>query len=197
MKKLIIISIIIMVIIFLGLMLWGNGEEKAPNTNQMPAGETIAKEEGGQNQGQKQGQDQNAQPAKRPNKMCGSIESSDVVITLDLPEKYARYNDRTVFPSYEVGFMFKSAHGDIAESVKMARKQCAYKVGFSKEELNNIHGRFFPIIRKDANTFLTYQGDPMMISLQENGLPEQGKTVVLKVTGETTDGFNRYVKLLQ
>jgi len=129
--------------------------------------------------------------------MCDSIESSDVVISLDLPEKYAHYNNRTIFPSYEVGFMFKSAHGDIAESIKKARKQCEYKVGFSKQELNNLHGRFFPIIRKDAKTFLTYENDPIMISLQDNGLPEQGKTIILKITGETTNGFNRYVKLLQ
>ena len=180
-------------------MFWGRGADKTPTTSQTPADQTTVKEESEQNQNQNQTQKQvqNSQPAKRPNKMCDNINKSDVIITLDLPEKYAHYNDRTIFPSYEVGFMFKSAHGDIAESVKKARKQCEYKVGFSKQELNNLHGRFFPIIRKDAKTFLTYQGDPMMISLQENGLPEQGKVITLKITGETADGFNRYVKLLQ
>jgi len=189
MKTPIIITITIITIILLGLMFWGKGAEKTTDVNQVPVGQVAVKEESKQSQ--------NAHQTKRPNKMCAGIEASDLVITLDLPEKYAHYNDRTIFPSYEVGFMFKSAHGDIAENVKKARKQCEYKVGFSKQELNNIHGRFFPIIRKGSKTFLTYENDPMMISLQDNGLPEQGKTITLKITGETTDGFNRYVKLLK
>jgi hypothetical protein len=122
---------------------------------------------------------------KGPEKLCGWIDKSDVIITLDLPEEYAHFNNRTIFPSYETGFMFRDARGEIARSVKLARKQCGYRVGFSKAELNEIHGKFFPVIYKGSSQFLTYEGEPEFISLQADGLPQQGKEIILKVTGES------------
>ena len=91
MKNPIIITLTIIAIILLGLMFWGKGAEKTPDTNQVSAGQTAVKEESKQ--------DQNTHQGKRPNKMCARIEASDLVISLDLPEKYAHYNDRTIFPT--------------------------------------------------------------------------------------------------
>ena len=133
-------------------------------------------------------------PVKEGDKICNWIDDSDIVIKLDLPEEYAHYDDATIFPSYEVGFMFKSSHGEIASSRRLARKNCDYRVGFSKDDFTNINSNpNYPLIiyaQKDSSTDFSYDSEPIKITLKD-GLPEQGDEFVVKINGKTPS-FRHY-----
>jgi len=128
------------------------------------------------------------------NKICSWIDDSDVVIKLDLPEEYAHYNDANIYPSYEVGLMFRSSYGDIASSRRLARKGCDYRVGFSKEDFADINSNpNYPLVilaLKDSSTDFSYDSEPIKLTFKD-GLPEQGNEFVLKITGEVPS-FGHY-----
>ncbi len=147
-----------------------------------------------------QAKDTNADKISRgekSNKICAWIEKSDIIIKLDLPEKY------TGAASYEVGFLFKSSYGDQARFVRLARKNCDYRVGFSKKDFINLNmapnSPFAIVAEKNSSTHFSYANWPINISFDKNGtitkgMPENGKTIVIKVNG-VVDAFQQYKEL--
>ncbi len=137
---------------------------------------------------------------KKSNKLCDWIDKSDIVIKLKLPEKYGYYKDNTKSPSYETGLMFKSSYGDIASSRRLARKACDYRVGFSKKDFENINYNpnypFIIISYKNSSTDFTYNEEPIKITLNKDGLPNEGKEFILNVSGETPS-FKHYQNIFK
>lgn len=132
---------------------------------------------------------------KETDKACAWIDASDVVIELDLPEEYAHYNDETIFPSYEVGFLFKGSYGDTVRSVRLAQKGCDYRVGFSQADFAglNMTPNYPLVVYGESGTSkdFTYENEPIKITLGEDNLPTQGSLFTLKVTGET-NSYNHF-----
>ena len=138
--------------------------------------------------------------SKTKNKLCDWIDKSDIIIKLNLPEKYGYYKDDKKSPSYETGLMFKSSYGDIASSRRLARKACDYRVGFSKKDFKNINYNpnypFVIISHRDSSTDFTYDKEPIKLTLNKDNLPNEGKEFILNVNGETSS-FKHYQKIFK
>lgn len=136
-------------------------------------------------------------PTEKTNKMCDWVDESDVIIQLILPEEYANAI------SYEAGFLFESSYGDNARLMRLARKNCDYRVGFSKEDFLNINmsanSPFVIAAENDVSSHFSYEGWPININFDENGtitdgMPEEGKTIIIKVTG-TENAYQQYKEI--
>lgn len=137
---------------------------------------------------------------KKSNKMCDWIDDSDLIIQLDLPEEFALYEKTNSSPSYNTGFLFRSSYGDQARLMRLARKGCDYRVGFSKEdfrELNMAPNSNLTIAAESGSQeHFSYENWPIEMNfdgegMPTDGIPEEGKTIVIKVTG-TVSSFQQY-----
>jgi len=178
-KNKILIAFAVIAVIVIGLVWASNStDEVIENNSQSSVTDESSKE-----------QTSTSSEEKTESTICQKIDDSDVVVQLNLPEEYAHYKDANIFPSYETGFMFKSSYGDVASSRRLAKKDCNYRVGFNKDDFDQLNlNPNYPLVvfaYKDASNDFTYQNEPLKISIGANGLPEQGSEFILKVTGVT------------
>jgi len=111
---------------------------------------------------------------------CDWIDESEIVIRLDLPEKY---KDKS---SYKVGFLhLDNIYNDVHHTARLAREGCDYRVGFNKDDFINFWGIQIPYSEAGLGFYFTYEGQPLQMNLKE-GLPDYDGELVLKVTGKVS-----------
>lgn len=112
---------------------------------------------------------------------CQWLQGQDILIQLALPAKYAEG-----YSSYEVGFLCKSRTGEVFRQVRLARKQCNYTVGFSREEFSQCYDPIIIYAEKNSRIDFTCEGD--LIRLVRDNPPPAGMVYTLYVNGETPSG---------
>lgn len=112
------------------------------------------------------------EPTKEENKLCDWVDKSDIIIKVNFAEGVEKDT------SYETGFYFDS----ITSSMRLARKGCDYRTGFSFAEHKGAGLAEVGVRGYTDNKRRSILGEPISLSFDENGVPSIGNYIEVTIT---------------
>lgn len=114
---------------------------------------------------------QQTDPVAQKEKLCGSIDKSDIIIELSFAEGI------TLDSSYETGFYYTP----IYSNMKLARRDCDYRVGFSFEEMKGKGAVELGVRGYTDNVRRQVEANPISITFDSEGKPNSSLPLKIKI----------------
>ncbi|KKR06463.1 MAG: hypothetical protein UT34_C0001G0504 [candidate division WS6 bacterium GW2011_GWF2_39_15] len=108
---------------------------------------------------------------KPVNKLCDWVDDSDIIIKINFAEGVEKEN------SYEAGFYFSP----IISTMRVARKECDYRTGFSFTELKGKTAADVGVRNYSDNTRRKLIGEPIDVNFDSNGVPNIGTSIEVTI----------------
>lgn len=105
------------------------------------------------------------------NKICEWVDNSDIIIKVNIPEGIEKEN------SYEAGFYFNP----IVSTMRLARKECDYRTGFSFAELKGKKAADVGVRNYSDSTRRVLVGEPIDVTFDSNGVPNIGPNIEVTI----------------
>ncbi len=112
------------------------------------------------------------EPTKAENKLCDWVDKSDIIIKVKFTEGVVKDG------AYETGFYFDS----ITSTMRLARKDCDYRTGFSFEELKKAGETEVGVRGYSDSKRRSIVGEPISVNFNEKGEPSIGNYIEVTIT---------------
>ncbi len=109
--------------------------------------------------------------ANQKEKLCGWVDKSDIIIELSFADGLA------LDTSYETGFYFSP----IMSTMRLARKDCDYRVGFSYEEMKNKGAIQVGVRGYSDNVRRQLEDEPINVVFDAEGKPSIDSPIKVRV----------------